>query len=116
QLRDITPQLKEPLRETGKLIYDANEKLEATDTLFDTVENLGTSVHSINEVYTTKRKKTCDEEIFKQAQPFMQGIKWSEAAIQLHSKRKRKKSSQETRLAEKEETNVIPLNQIRKEG
>src|SRR5699024_3733997 len=116
QLRHITPQLKESLSETGKLIYDANEKLEATDTLFDTVENLGTSVHSINKVYTTKRSRTSDEEIFKRAQPFIEGIKWSEAAVQLYSKWKRKKSSQETQLAKKEETNVIPLNQTRKEG
>lgn len=96
QLQHVTPELKQTLSETVNLVDDVDSKLKATDSVFDTAQNIGTSVHSINDMYAMKRNNMSDEEIYNQAKPFFEGIKWSEAATQLYSKWKRKKTSKET--------------------
>lgn len=96
QLQDITPPLKESMREANKLADDTNHKLKAFDSLVDTLENVGTSVHHINDVYQIKKKRTSDEDIFKQARPFIEGMKWSEALVQLYSQWKKKKHRSKT--------------------
>lgn len=117
KLKFITPELKNTIRETDRLVDDMDEKLKATDSVVDTIENVGTSVQTINQVYAAKKKRTSDEEIFKQAKPFIEGIKWSEVAIRLYSKWKTDKPPKETQLVVKnKETNVIPLKQTGKEG
>ena len=117
QLQQVSPQLSESLRETSTLVDDVNEKVKATDSLFDTVGNLGMSVNTVNEVYKEKRKQTSDEEIFEKAKPFIEGIKWSEALMQIYYKWRRDKPSTETQLVvQDEETSIIPLNQTGKEG
>lgn len=90
QLQDITPPLKESLREADKLVDDTHNKLKAFDSLVDTLENVGTSVHFMNDVYRIKKKHTSDEDIFKQARPFIEGMKWSEALVQLYTRWKKK--------------------------
>lgn len=117
ELEHITPQLKQALVETNKLAVDTEDKLRATDSMIDTVGNLGTSVQTVNKIYVDKKANVSDEAIFKQAKPFIEGIKWSEAIVQVFSKWKRNKPSKETGLVvQDEETNIIPLQQTGKEG
>lgn len=115
QLHHITPELKRTLQETGELIDDTEVKLKATDSVVDTIGNLGTSVQTVNKIYEHKKENVSEQEIFEQAKPFIEGIKWSEAIVQVFSNWKRNKPSNETALALKnEKTNVVPLKQTRK--
>jgi len=117
KMRVITPELQNTMKESSKLVDDIYDKLKATDSVVDTVGNIGTSVHTMNQVYKIKRDRTSDEEIFQKAKPFLEGIKWSEVGTELYSNWKKDEPQEETQLAvQNEETNVIPLKQTGKEG
>lgn len=85
QLTYITPQLTETIRETDKLIEDVEEKAMATGSIFDAVEDFGTSISSANEAFQNRFGKLTDEEMDRKVKPFIEGIKWSEVAVQLYS-------------------------------
>lgn len=86
ELQYITPKVKQTVMETGKLVNDTEDKLKSTDSLFDTIENVGTSIHSLNQAYDNSAKKLTDEQFQKKTKPFVEGMKWSEAAHFLYSK------------------------------
>jgi len=120
KMKNITPEIENTIKESSNLVDDIYDKIKATDSVVDTVENIGTSVHTVNQVYKIKRDRTSDEEIFEKAKPFIEGIKWSEVATQLYSNwkgDKPSKSSKERQLVvEHEEKDIIPLKQTGKEG
>ena len=120
KMKNITPEIENTIKESSDLVDDIYDKIKATDSVVDTVENIGTSVHTVNQVYKIKRDRTSDEEIFEKAKPFIEGIKWSEVATQLYSNwkgDKPSKSSKERQLVvEHEEKDIIPLKQTGKEG
>jgi len=43
KLQYITPQLSSSIRETSKLVDDTGEKMKATDSIFDSIDNVGKS-------------------------------------------------------------------------
>ncbi|WP_067730360.1 DUF948 domain-containing protein [Oceanobacillus damuensis] len=86
ELEYITPQLTQTVRESDKLVDDISEKIRATDSLFDSVEEMGTAVNSLNEVYSKKTKALTNVELEQKMKPFVGGITWSEAAVQLYTK------------------------------
>ena len=108
EIQYITPQLKQSIRETDKLIDDVDEKLEATDSVFDSIENTGISLQSLNQAYANSVKQLSDEQLRKQAKPFVVGIKWSVAAFYLYAKWKKDNPAKNN--------NRTDVNQIRREG
>jgi len=120
KMKNITPEIENTIKESSDLVDDIYDKIKATDSVVDTVENIGTSVHTVNQVYKIKRDRTSDEEIFEKAKPFIEGIKWSEVATQLYSNWKGDKPSKPSKekqlVVQHEEKDIIPLKQTGKEG
>lgn len=102
EVQEITPQLLETIRETDRLIDDVDDKLKATDGIFDSLENTGTSLQSLNQAYASSANQLTDEEFQKKTKPFVESIKWSEAALYLYSKWKK---DQPARNSEKVDIN-----------
>lgn len=110
ELQYITPQLKQTIREADKAVDDMAEKVKATDGLFDSIGDVGVSIDSLNQAYDNSIKKLSPEQFEKKTKPFVEGIKWSEAALFLYSKWKKEKP------AEAKNDNIITVNQTGKEG
>lgn len=106
QLTYITPQLTETIQGTDKLIEDVEEKVKATESIFDTVEEFGTSLSSANEAFQNRFGKLTDEEMDRKVKPFIEGIKWSEVAVRLYS------SWQENKNDEKHEMIIRDKNEV----
>lgn len=87
-VNNMTPQLRDSLNETDMLIDDIQTKLDATDSVFDTVENIGQSVHNLADAFDKKSKQVTEEEMEQSFSPFARGMKWSEVASQLFKKAK----------------------------
>ncbi|MEC5425982.1 DUF948 domain-containing protein [Virgibacillus sp. C22-A2] len=115
ELDNITPQLRQAVKETEIMVDDMEDKLKSTDSFFDTAENVGTSINTLNSTYSNQKLST--EQFEKKIQPFVEGITWSEAAFQLYSKWKQKTPDKKNELMiRNKETNIVPLNQTGKEG
>lgn len=108
QLTYITPQLTETIQGTDKLIEDVEEKVKATESIFDTVEEFGTSLNSANKAFQNRFGKLTDEEMDRQVKPFIEGIKWSEVAVRLYSSWKENKNN------EKHEVIIRDKNEVAK--
>lgn len=85
QVNYITPQLSDTIKETDRTIDDAREKVEATDSLFDSVQGLGISLQNVNDVFHSRFGKMTDEEMDQKIKPFVEGIKWSEVGVKLYT-------------------------------
>ncbi|BAC12147.1 DUF948 domain-containing protein [Oceanobacillus iheyensis] len=83
EMHYITPQLTESLQEADKLVDDISEKVKATDSVFDHVEDVGTSVQTMNQLYLQQKETLSEAELEKKLQPFITGITWSEAFMQV---------------------------------
>lgn len=108
ELGYITPQLTQTIRESDKLVDDIREKIRATDDLFESVEDVGVTVNSLNEVYTEKSKALSDVELERKMKPFVEGITWSEAAVQLYAKWKTAKRKGKNELMV-QQTEIVPV-------
>lgn len=112
KLKHITPEIRQTIQETDKLVDDVSEKLKATDSLVDTMENMGTSVNSINYVYGEHSKHFSEQDFDRKMKPFVEGLKWSEAAFLLYSKwKKNKKKEKNEVMVQDENTNIVPFKQ-----
>jgi len=63
--------------------------MKATDSVFETIGNVGNSINSINDTYRVYKDGITDEKIKKQLRPTVEAIKWGEAAVQVIKKWKR---------------------------
>ncbi|WP_152657655.1 DUF948 domain-containing protein [Oceanobacillus sp. CFH 90083] len=99
-MNHITPEISTSLQEVGHLIDDTQEKLQATDSVFGSLEDVGTSVQSLHEAYKVKRQALDDAQLEKKLNLAMKGITWSEAAIQIY---KTYQTSKTNKVSEKEE-------------
>ncbi|WP_068677052.1 DUF948 domain-containing protein [Oceanobacillus sp. Castelsardo] len=89
QFEYITPQLTKTIQEVHTTIDEISEDMKVTDSVFETVENVGNSINSINDTYKVYKDKITDEKIKKQLRPTVEAIKWGEAAMQVIKKWKR---------------------------
>jgi uncharacterized protein YoxC len=89
KMQDITPRLLQTIRETDHLIDDVDDKLKATDSVFDSIENTGASLQSLNQAYAHSAKQLSDVQFQEITKPFVEGMKWSEAALYLYAKWKK---------------------------
>ncbi|MFD2627661.1 DUF948 domain-containing protein [Oceanobacillus kapialis] len=112
KLQYITPPLKETIRETGSTIDDIQEKLDATDSVFDTVDHVGTTVNSTNDFIKSNYTKLSDEEMEKKTKPFQEAIRWSEAAYKILNmvKQAKKTSKKHELMVQNKETQLVPIN------
>jgi len=106
EVEAMLPHIKETIHQTDAMLDDVSEKLEATDGVFETIDNVGTSVNTINQWVETNHKEMTDDEMNEKTKPFMESLKWSEAAVLLYSKWKELESDAEEHA----------INQTRKEG
>ncbi|MFC2949237.1 DUF948 domain-containing protein [Virgibacillus sediminis] len=86
EIAHITPQLKETLRGTDKIVDDMGVKMKSTDSLFDSLEELGLSAQSFSHAYQQQRAGMSEAEFKAEVWPFVEGIKWAEAGSHLYSK------------------------------
>ncbi|CEI81687.1 UPF0478 protein YtxG [Oceanobacillus oncorhynchi subsp. incaldanensis] len=84
EMNHITPEISKSLQEVNHLIDDTHEKLQATDSVFGSLEDVGTSVQSLNEAYKVKRQALDDAKLEEKLNLAMKGITWSEAAMQIY--------------------------------
>lgn len=106
EVEAMLPEIRETIHHTDTALDDVGEKLKATDDIFETIDNVGISVNTINQWVETNHKNMTDDEMAENTKPFMEGLKWSEAAVQLYSKWKEPESDAEEQV----------INQTRKEG
>ncbi|WP_368901880.1 DUF948 domain-containing protein [Oceanobacillus oncorhynchi] len=84
EMNHITPEISTSLQEVNHLIDDTHEKLQATDSVFGSLEDVGISVQSLNEAYKVKRQALDDAKLEEKLNLAMKGITWSEAAMQIY--------------------------------
>lgn len=86
KMRYITSELENTIKETDKTMDDVEHKLRATDSLFDTLENVGSSITNFNEVVHHQSKKIADNRELRKVEPVAHSIQWSEVAFRLLQK------------------------------
>ncbi|MBY7141816.1 DUF948 domain-containing protein [Virgibacillus sp. NKC19-3] len=112
KFESITPEIKSTVERTEEMIDDMEVKFNATDSLFDTMENVGSSVNAMNHVYKQNRARLTDAEFQRKLAPFIEGIKWSEGAFLLYSKWKNKQPTGKNELMIQDENKeMVPFNQ-----
>lgn len=109
QLTYITPQLTETIRGTGKLIEDVEEKVGATDTVFDSVEEFGISIRSANDAFNNRFGEMTDDEMDQKVKPFIEGIKWSEVGLRLYSNWKENKPSKKNEIMIRDQHDIVKV-------
>ncbi|WP_339230485.1 DUF948 domain-containing protein [Oceanobacillus sp. FSL K6-2867] len=108
ELEYMTPHLNQTLNESSKLVDDIREKVNATDSVFDSAENVGKSVISLNEVYDETSKQLSEQKLEQKMKPFVAGMTWSEVAIQLFSKWQ--SGTKEKNELIVQQTDIVPVN------
>ncbi len=56
-MNHITPELRKTMEETGKTTENLHDKLGATDGLFDSLQYMGSAVHTCNRLLHSKTNK-----------------------------------------------------------
>lgn len=104
---DITPEIKQSLRETGKLVDDLEHKSRATDDVVQTIENTGTSVQLVNEM-AKQVLKTSTDTLKNKAYFIKEGLPWGIGVFQLYSKWKEATDSSTNKSGDEDaDVNVI---------
>ncbi|MHA6253461.1 DUF948 domain-containing protein [Oceanobacillus sp. CAU 1775] len=91
KMNTITPELLETIQQTDKLVEDVEVKVQATDSLFDSLEDVGTSITSANDAFQNQFGELTDEEMDRKVKPFIEGIRWSEVGVRLYTDYQRNK-------------------------
>ncbi|RDW21903.1 DUF948 domain-containing protein [Oceanobacillus arenosus] len=109
QLQTITPQLSISIKETAKLVDDTGEKMKATDSIFDSIDNVGKSIYTLTEAYKTSTAKLNDEQFQQSLKPIVEMLKWSEVVSQVFSKWKKQPSNKNEVMIRKK-ADIVPVN------
>lgn len=109
RVEKMTPVLSQTIKETDELIADVTEKVQATDSMFDSVQLFGESVQSANTALQNGLGNLTDEEMARKVKPFIEGIKWSEVAVQLYGTWKDKQPKQKNELMIQEEHDIVEV-------
>ncbi|API92457.1 general stress protein [Virgibacillus pantothenticus] len=83
-MQQTIPELQNTLHQTQVTVDDIGEKLQATDSLFDTAENLGHSVNHINQAIQKTKPTLTSNELEEETKLYVEGIRWSAAASYLY--------------------------------
>ncbi|MFD1850663.1 DUF948 domain-containing protein [Oceanobacillus bengalensis] len=85
----VTPELINTLKETNKILDEMGENIKATDSVFDSVHNVGKSINTLNSTYKNYQEKVSGDQFKKQIKQVVEGVKWGEAVTQVFSKWKK---------------------------
>lgn len=96
KLHYLTPELRNTLRETEKLVDDFNEKVTATNGLFDAMGNAGNSINSCNRLLDKQAKKLPEYDSAESIARLTEGAKWADVAFKMF--RRWKKNSVKNEL------------------
>ncbi|WP_158589676.1 MULTISPECIES: DUF948 domain-containing protein [Clostridia] len=96
-MQQTIPELQNTLYQTQITVDDIGEKLQATDSLFDTAENLGHSVNHINQAIQKTKPTLTSDELEEETKPYVEGVRWSVAASYLYKKWKEANTSAKRR-------------------
>lgn len=114
QIGKMTLVLSETIKETDELMVDVTEKAQATDSIFDSVQLFGESIQSANTALQNGLGNLTEEEMDRKVKPFIEGIRWSEVAVQLYGVWKGKQPKQLNELMVQEEHDIVEVT--RREG
>lgn len=114
QVEKMTLVLSETIKETDELMADVTEKVQATDSVFDSVQLFGESIQSANTALQNGLGNLTEEEMDRKVKPFIEGIRWSEVAVQLYGVWKGKQPKQLNELKLQEEHDIVEVT--RREG
>ncbi|RLL39947.1 DUF948 domain-containing protein [Oceanobacillus piezotolerans] len=89
QFNYITPALIQTIRETEKTVDEMGANLKATDSVFDSIHQVGESINNVNQTFKQYSDNMTEESFRKQIKPFVEGIRWGEAVLQVYSKWKK---------------------------
>lgn len=95
KLQYLTPELRNTVNETEKMVEDLNGKITATDGLFDSLENIGSSLNACNQILyqqTKKLPKYTTPQIMNQ---LAEGFMWSEVGLKIYNKWKKRNGKNE---------------------
>ncbi|GIO23081.1 DUF948 domain-containing protein [Oceanobacillus sp. J11TS1] len=84
EMNYVTPEISTTLQEVDHLIDDTHIKLQTTNSIFGSLEDVGTSIQSLNDAYKAKRQALDDANLEEKLNLASKGITWSEAAIQIY--------------------------------
>lgn len=90
KLNYLTPELRNTLQETEKLVDDFNDKMTTTDGLFDAMENTGHSINACNRLLDKQTKKLPEYDSPQTIDRLTEGAKWGEVAFKIFRRWKRK--------------------------
>ncbi|GAA0434631.1 hypothetical protein GCM10008983_09040 [Lentibacillus halophilus] len=86
KMNHITPELQKMLKETGRTTDDLNDKLAATNGLFDSLDRMGHAVHTCNRLLQTKTNKLS---VFRSPQfvnKLTETLKWGGVVNQIYNR------------------------------
>lgn len=86
KLQYITPQLRTTVNETGKVVDDLHDKVAVADNLFDSLENIGTSLNASQKLLNQETKKLPEFKSSQSMEQITEGIKWGDVALRLYKK------------------------------
>ncbi|GAA0597255.1 hypothetical protein GCM10009001_11820 [Virgibacillus siamensis] len=101
KLHYLTPELQDTLQETEKLVDDFNDKLTATDGLFDAMDNTGHAINAGSRLMDKQTKKLPEYDSPQTIERLTEGAKWGEVAFKIF--RRWKKKSVKNELVVQEE-------------
>lgn len=86
KMQYITSELENTIKESDKTMDEFEHKLKATDGLFDTLENVGSSISNLNDVVHGQTKHLASDRALKKAEPIAHSVQWSEVSFRLFKK------------------------------
>lgn len=89
KMQYITAELENTIKESGKTIDEFEHKLKVTDGLFDTLENVGSTVTNLNQVVDGQTRNLASDRALRNAEPVAHSLQWSEVGFRLFKKLKK---------------------------
>lgn len=107
KLNYLTPELRNTVNETEKMVDDLHDKLSATDNLVDSIENIGTSFNTSYQLLDQQTKKLPDYKSSHTINKLTEGFTWGGVTFQLYKRWKYKGGKNE--LAVQNSDSYLPV-------
>ncbi|TQS76168.1 DUF948 domain-containing protein [Ornithinibacillus gellani] len=95
KLEYMTPQIRQTVKEVGSTVDDIRDKVSATDSMFDALEDVGQAVKNADGAVANKLGGISPTDAIRKSKPFLDQVVWMEAARFLFRRWKKKDAKQE---------------------
>ncbi|WP_077324007.1 DUF948 domain-containing protein [Virgibacillus siamensis] len=95
KLNYLTPELRNTLHETEKLVDDFSDKMNATDGLFDAMENTGQSINACSRLLEKQSRKLPEYSSPQTIERLTEGAKWGQVAFKVFRRWKKQNTKNE---------------------